>query len=114
MMTLYQDAIDVYRAAIESVNEGCKAGHPGDGRSVEDLRRSACLLAGAAGTCVAAACLGKQKGANRALNATSVVLAGAAVWGCRNAIAALLLAARKVIDASRDQRWLRHHPINYA
>jgi hypothetical protein len=114
MITLYQDVKDLYRAALDSVSEGCKTGQPGDGRSSEDLRRSACFLAGAAGTCVAAACFGRRKSASRALNTTSVLLAGAAVWNSRNAIGALARSARKVIGASRDQHWLRHHPINYA
>jgi hypothetical protein len=118
MVNAYRDSVEIWEAALAGARKGIEKTRQCEPAYCYHLRRSSWLVAAAAGIGTVAACAerfqGLKPGARRIIQACAAVLALAAIWDARNVLSAVLEPASRAVMQTRDQQWLRVHPIDYA
>jgi hypothetical protein len=118
MVNAYKDGVEIWEAALKGARTGFEKTLQSESGSSCHLRRSSWLVAAAVGIGTVAACAGHFRGlkpeARRVIQAFAAVLAVVAAWDSRVVVSTVLEPTSRAVKQTRDQQWLRVHPINYA
>jgi hypothetical protein len=118
MKTLYRDSVEIYDAAVHGAKEAFDLGRSSPENRPSPIRHPSWLLATGIGLGTVATCIYRRRSSlfvpRRIVQATSLVMAGLALWSSRKLISSTVVPATRAVSRTRDRHWLRDHPITYA